>query len=239
MIPLSDNIASRRIPYVTIAILIACIVVFVYEYLAPGFVQNFAFRPAYVLSTDLFRVGPGMALQTMILSMFMHGGLMHIGSNMLFLWVFGDNVEDRLGHFRFLVFYLVCGIVATLAHSLSAGFGLLYDPHSLDRAIVGASGAVAGVLGAYLVLFPQSSVRTLVIFFIITVINVPAIFFIVLWFITQLFSGVGSLAGAPGGVAYWAHIGGFVVGFVWGKMVANRPFRRPPPPRIMDLRMDD
>jgi membrane associated rhomboid family serine protease len=171
----------------------------------------------------------GFDLFTIVASMFLHGGLLHVGSNMLYLWIFGDNVEDRLGHFRYLLFYLLCGFGATLAHAV-------FSATSRVPAI-GASGAIAGVLGAYLVLWPHARVMTLIpIFFFITVRELPAIFILGFWFVLQLFSGVGSL-GIPGaqdagGVAYFAHIGGFVAGMVLIAVFGGfrRPRRVQPPP---------
>jgi membrane associated rhomboid family serine protease len=140
--------------------------------------------------------------------MFLHGGFLHIGSNMLFLWIFGDNVEDRLGHLHFLVFYLLCGFGATAAH--------LYFNWGSPIPSIGASGAIAGVLGGYLLLFPSASIRTLLFLGpFITMTRVPAIILIGFWFVTQLFSGVASIAGGTeqtSGIAFWAHVGGFVVG---------------------------
>lgn len=238
MIPLSDNIRSRRTPVVNVGLILTCLGVFAYQVLRPEFAGQWAFRPAYLLSWQLLEVGPVFAFQSMLVSVFLHGGLLHIGANMLFLWVFGDNVEDRLGHVKYLLFYLFCGVVATLVHSLSAVWGLLHDPASLERGVVGASGAIAGVLGAYLVLVPGASVRSLVILFIfITIINIPAPFFIALWFILQLFSGIGTLAGATTGVAYWAHIGGFAAGYAIARGL--RPRRRPPRPRVLNIDIDD
>lgn len=237
MIPLSDDIPSRRPPIVTVGIIVTCVLVFLYEYLNPAFVNQWAFKPAYLMSRQLLEIGPALAFETMLVSVFLHGGLFHVGGNMLFLWVFGDNVEDRMGHSKFLIFYLACGVLATLAHSFSAVFGLLHSPDALDQGVVGASGAIAGVLGAYYVFCPHSRVRTLIIFFIITIVNIPASLFIVFWFIMQLFSGVGSLAGTATGVAYWAHIGGFVVGYLVAKAM-TRP-RRPPAPRVINLDIDD
>jgi membrane associated rhomboid family serine protease len=241
MIPLSDNIRSRSTPVVTIGLILSCVAVFLLELLNPHLSDTWAFKPAYLLSAKFFSIGPVLVLQSMLISVFLHGGFLHIAGNMLFLWVFGDNVEDRMGHLRFLVFYLVCGIVATLVHSFSAVFGLMSDPRALETGVVGASGAIAGVLGAYLVLCPGSSIRTLVLLFVfITVINIPATFFIVFWFILQLFNGVGSLAGPAAGVAYWAHIGGFVVGYWWAKRLAAS-WRRPRSrgPRILNVEVDD
>jgi membrane associated rhomboid family serine protease len=156
-------------------------------------------------------------------SMFLHGGLLHFGANMLYLWIFGDNVEDRMGHGRFLVFYVLCGVAAALAQTAMV-------PDSIIP-MVGASGAIAGVMGAYLVLYPRSRIVTLLpIFFFIQLVEVPAIFFLGLWFLLQFVSGVGSIASATGGepaggVAFWAHIAGFVAG-VSGVLVFRRPERQ-------------
>ena len=154
-----------------------------------------------------------------ITSMFLHGGLLHIGGNMLFLWVFGNNIEDRLGRGKFLAFYLLAGIIATYAQAA-------INPGSTVP-LIGASGAVAGVLGAYLLLYPRARVTTLVIFFFITAIELPAVIVLGLWFVLQVFQGVGSVAGDVGGVAYFAHIGGFLAGMAM--LAVLRP--RPQPPR--------
>jgi membrane associated rhomboid family serine protease len=152
-------------------------------------------------------------------SMFLHGSLLHIGGNMLFLWIFGNNIEDRLGRVKFLVLYFVSGLVATYAQ-------VLVSPNS-GGPLIGASGAIAGVLGAYIVLFPRARVRTLVIFFLITVIDVPAIVLLGLWFALQLLQGVGPAA-SQGGVAYMAHVGGFIAGMIL--LFLLRPRRVEPPP---------
>jgi membrane associated rhomboid family serine protease len=160
---------------------------------------------------------------TVVTSMFLHGGLLHFGGNMLYLWIFGDNVEDRLGHARFAVFYLLCGLVAALAQTAM-------NPDSIYP-MVGASGAIAGVMGAYFVMYPHSRIVTLVpIFFFIQLIEIPAIFFLGIWFLMQFLSGVGSVAEAASrpsgaGVAFWAHVAGFVAG-VAGVYVFRRPERQ-------------
>jgi len=156
---------------------------------------------------------PGSVYLTLITSMFMHGGIAHLLGNMLFLWIFGDNIEDRLGHFRYLIFYLICGVLASLAHVFSSAF---LDINLLIPSL-GASGAISGVMGGYLLLFPQQRV-TVIIFRILT--QVPAIVAIGLWFLFQLVSGLGLLGGGTqaGGVAYAAHIGGFVAGVVLIKL---------------------
>ncbi|MGE5531056.1 MAG: rhomboid family intramembrane serine protease, partial [Bacteroidota bacterium] len=161
-------------------------------------------------------------------SMFMHGGLLHIGMNMLFLWVFGDNVEDRMGHFRYLVFYLLCGVIATLVHSVVSLFAPI--------PVLGASGAIAGVLGAYFVLFRGATVKALVpIFVIFTIMDIPAVVFLGLWFLFQLWSG---LRGGGDGIAFWAHIGGFAAGALLVRFFAVTPRKTIPRPRVLDVRYD-
>ena len=155
--------------------------------------------------------------------MFVHAGWAHIAGNMLFLWIFGDNVEDRMGHGRFLVFYLLCGVAAALAQTISV-------PDSVVP-MVGASGAIAGVMGAYFVLYPRSRIVTLIpIFFFFQVVEVPAILFLGIWFLMQFLSGLGSIVnsvsgGAMGGIAFWAHVAGFVAG-ISGVIVFRRPERQ-------------
>ena len=147
---------------------------------------------------------------TLITAMFMHGGIAHIFGNMMFLWIFGDNIEDRLGHFRYLVFYLVCGVLAGLSHVYATAL-FATDSASLIIPSLGASGAISGVLGAYILLFPTRRVTVLISWFVT---QVPAFIAIGLWFVFQLVNGLGLLGGGSGGVAYAAHIGGFVAGLV-------------------------
>jgi membrane associated rhomboid family serine protease len=160
---------------------------------------------------------------TVVTSMFLHGGFLHVAGNMLYLWIFGDNVEDRMGHGRFLVFYLLCGVAAALAQTIS-------QPDSVVP-MVGASGAIAGVMGAYFVLYPKSRIVTLIpLFFFFQVIEVPAILFLGIWFLMQFISGLGSIVTvatgqAAGGVAVWAHVAGFVAG-ISGVVVFRRPERQ-------------
>jgi len=215
MIPLRDLIPSRTRPFVTIGLIILNTLVFLYQLslgpLVNTLVMVFGLVPADFSWTTVFT------------SMFLHGGFLHLAGNMLYLWVFGDNVEDRVGHGRFLVFYLLCGVVAALAQSAVA-------PHSRIP-MVGASGAIAGVLGAYLVLYPRSRVLTLLPIFIFwQVVEIPAVYLLGMWFLLQFLSGVGSIAttavsGDAGGVAFWAHVAGFVAG-VAGISVFRR-FERP------------
>ncbi len=238
MIPLRDNIRSVRFPVVNTAIIVVCAVVFIWEIAAPQVMFDYAFRPIYLASSTAFKdTGANLVFGSLVLSIFMHGGLFHIGGNMLFLWVFGDNVEDKMGHLRYLIFYLLCGVLATVAHTLIA---LTTSPLSggseaLAVPMVGASGAIAGVLGAYYALFKGAYVRTLVLFIVFTTVDLPAGLFIIIWFVMQLFSGLGSL-GMPTGVAFWAHIGGFVAGLYLVRLFVPR--RRLPKPRITALRID-
>ena len=208
MLPLYDVIPSRTIPVVTIGLIVLNVLVFLFE-MSLG------------ESVDLFLRTYGLvpaefSLPTLGSSMFLHGGISHVGGNMLFLWIFGDNVEDRMGHLRFLTFYLLCGTAAALAQTLM-------QPDSLVP-MVGASGAVAGVMGAYFVLYPQSQIVTFALF---QFIEVPAILFLGLWFLLQFLNGVGSLSASAstGGIAFWAHIAGFAAGVV-GVFLFRKPERQ-------------
>ncbi len=213
MIPLKDINRSRTIPFITVFLIILNLLAFLYE-LSLGrqlnkFFYAYGVVPAFFSDTRYWQeLGFVAGVLPLFSSMFLHGGWLHFLGNMLYLWVFGDNVEDRLGHFRFLVFYLVCGVAAALLHILT--------DLSSTLPTVGASGAIAGVLGAYLILFPGARVLTLVpIFFFFQLIELPALIFLGLWFVMQFFSGAISLtAGQVGGTAWWAHIGGFVAGMV-------------------------
>ncbi|HEU0294708.1 MAG TPA: rhomboid family intramembrane serine protease [Anaerolineales bacterium] len=201
MLPIGDdNSARRTVPLVTYA-LIALNVLFFFVEMSGGdaFIEKWAFVPSRFLAN------PAGDFLTLFTSMFMHAGWLHLGSNMLYLWIFGDNVEDRFGPGKFIIFYLLCGLGATFAQ---LAFSLGSNVPNL-----GASGAIAGVLGAYILMFPQGSVRVLQGQ---RVIPMPALIVIGFWFVLQLFSGIGSItaAGDTGGVAYMAHIGGFVAGFV-------------------------
>jgi len=153
---------------------------------------------------------------TLFSSMFMHGGLFHLGGNMLYLWIFGDNVEDKLGHFRFFFFYILSGLAASLTH-------IIISPNS-QIPMVGASGAIAGVLGAYFLRFPNSRIWTLIFFgFFIRMVRVPALFVLGFWFILQLLYGLPSIGSQGGGVAWFAHIGGFLAGMLLFKMMRKYP----------------
>ena len=216
MIPLRDVIPSRTTPYVTIGLIGVNVLVFLYEMTLGDphldeFILYFGLVPA------------AFSWVAVLTSMFLHGGFLHVGGNMLFLWIFGDNVEDRMGHGRFLVFYLLCGAAAALAQTAMS-------PDSVVP-MVGASGAVAGIMGAYFVLYPHSRIVTLIpLFVFFHVMEVPALVFLGLWFVLQFISGVGSIAAATGGepaggIAFWAHVAGFVAG-VSGVLVFRRPERQ-------------
>jgi membrane associated rhomboid family serine protease len=201
MFPIGDDDTARRtVPLVTYA-LIALNVLFFFVELSGGdaFIGKWAFVPSRFLAN------PAGDFLTLFTSMFMHAGWLHLGGNMLYLWIFGDNVEDRFGPGKFIIFYLLCGLAATFAQ-LAFSLGS-HVPN------LGASGAIAGVLGAYILLFPQGRVRVLQGQ---RVVQVPALIVIGLWIVLQFFSGIGSIANTAqtGGVAYMAHIGGFVAGFV-------------------------
>jgi membrane associated rhomboid family serine protease len=201
MFPIGDDNSARKIfPIVTYA-LIALNVLFFFVELGGGdaFIQKWAFVPAR------FVANPVADSLTLFTAMFMHAGWLHLGGNMLYLWIFGDNVEDRFGHVKFIIFYLVCGLAATFAQ-------LAFNLESTIPNL-GASGAVAGVLGAYVLLLPKAKINVLQGQ---RLVQVPALIVIGLWFVLQLFSGVGSIVATTadtGGVAYMAHIGGFVAGF--------------------------
>jgi membrane associated rhomboid family serine protease len=229
MLPLRDDNPRRTVPYVTYLLVALNVLAFLWELSLGANLERALFTLAFIPSKFWVPGHWGYDLFTIVLSMFLHGSLMHIGSNLLYLWIFGDNVEDRLGHFRYLLFYLLCGFGATLAHAFfSAGSRI---------PAIGASGAIAGVLGAYIVLYPKARVLTLIpIFFFITFRELPAVLILGLWFVLQLFTGVGSLGVADaqdtGGVAYFAHIGGFVFGVILIALLGglSGPRRREPPP---------
>src|ERR1700704_3823883 len=192
MIPLRDIIPSRTTPIVTISLIVANVLVFLYELTLGRAVNDF---------TLYFGLVPAaFSWVAVFTSMFLHGGLFHVAGNMLYLWIFGDNVEDRMGHGRFLVFYLLCGTAAALAQTITA-------PDSVVP-MVGASGAIAGVMGAYFVLYPKSRIVTLLPLIVFwQIVELPAIFFLGFWFLMQLLSGVGSVvtvaARSTGGIAFW------------------------------------
>jgi membrane associated rhomboid family serine protease len=220
-IPLKDLNPSRSYPFVNITLLLANIVVFFYEIglkvtLPRGafdaLVLSYSTVPARIPAFLAGHAGFEVAFLPLVTSMFLHAGWLHIAGNMLFLWIFGDNVEDFFGHFTYLFFYLVCGIGAGLLH-------VLFNLHSNIPA-VGASGAISGIMGAYILLYPRARILTLVFIFPIPV---PAVIFLGLWYVMQFLSGLNVLGGgASGGVAVWAHIGGFLLGMLLTMMARRR-----------------
>jgi membrane associated rhomboid family serine protease len=231
LIPLRDTIPSRSVPLVNTALIAACIGGFVIQVLAgdggEALVRAFGFVPARLFHPG--ELGPGslsLGAFGLFSSMFLHGGFLHLAGNMLFLWIFGDNVEDALGHGRYLLFYLASGVLAALLQGV-------FSPTSLVP-MVGASGAIAGVLGAYFVLYPHARVVTLVpLFFLFPLVEVPAFVFLLLWFLLQFWQGSAALVtsgkagAASGGVAWWAHVGGFAAGIALVALL--KPRRRPAP----------
>jgi len=235
MIPLRDDVPSRTVPLVNYAIIAANVVAFVLELgLGRGlesFVRSGAVVPARFTGNDgvlqvsevfLTSIDPRLG-GTVLLSMFLHGGWLHLLGNMLYLWIFGDNVEDRMGHTRYAVFYVLCGWAASYAHIAASPMSALPS--------IGASGAIAGVLGAYITLYPRARVVTLIpLGFFIEMVQIPAIFFLGIWFLQQFLYGTLELAvrtAQSGGVAWWAHIGGFAAGFVLVWLFTTRKRRAP------------
>ncbi len=216
-IPLKDINPSRSYPLVNISLIIANVAVFLYQFTLPPyafktFILSNATVPARIPSFLAGHVGFEVAFLPLFTSMFLHSGLAHIAGNMLFLWIFGDNVEDFLGHLPYLFFYLVCGIGAGLLH-------VLFNLNSTVPAL-GASGAISGVMGAYMLLYPRARVLTLVFIFPLPI---PAIVFLGCWFLLQFLSGINVLgASAAGGVAWWAHIGGFLLGMFLTRMARRK-----------------
>jgi len=203
MFPIRDTQPSYSRPIVTLLIIVVNILVFLFEWSLDDYSRNTLIN-LYGLVPDQF------AWTSVFTSMFLHGGWLHVLGNMWFLWIFGDNIEDILGHGKYVIFYLLCGIAAALGQ-------VALDPHSRVP-MVGASGAIAGVMGAYMVKFPRARIETLVFIVIfITRFDVPAWLMLIYWFATQVFSGVGSIGvtqASQGGTAYLAHVGGFIAGIV-------------------------
>jgi len=214
MLPLYDENPTYETPFVTYALIAVNAVVFLMmvfieyglgKYELVSFYYDWALLPALVWN--------GERIFTLFTSMFMHGGFLHFGGNMLYLYIFGNNVEDSMGHFKYLVFYLICGLAASFAQ-------IMVDTGSVVP-MLGASGAIAGVLGAYLLSFPKANVYTLVFYLVA---KIPAVVVLGFWFVLQLFSGLGSI-GVEGGVAYFAHIGGFVCGAILVHIFRKRNYK--------------
>lgn len=211
MFPLRDDRPTYTAPIVTTLLIVACVLVFLHELTLDEYSRNYFIT---VYGEIPARFHP----QALVTYMFLHGGWMHIIGNMLFLWAFGKSLEDAMGHTKFLGFYLACGVIAALTHVFFNYFSRMPT--------VGASGAIAGVMGAYLVKFPRSYIHTLIFVFVfVTTADIPAAFILVYWFVTQLFSGYGSIAHThvtDAGVAWFAHIGGFVAGMVLVRIMGTR-----------------
>lgn len=235
MIPIGDYAGERRhFPYVNYALIVVNVLAFLYEVMQPDaqlnrFIAQWGAVPREIVTgTDLLPTIGVPVYVTLLTSIFLHGGWLHLGGNMLYLWVFGDNVENAFGPVKYLLFYLVCGVAATAAQ-------IAIDPSSTIPT-VGASGAIAGVMGAYLVMFPGATVRTVIILVVfVTVVYLPAILVIGVWFLLQLVNGVTSL-GAPaqqgGGVAFFAHIGGLIAGALLALLLRRRDYGRASPTMI-------
>jgi membrane associated rhomboid family serine protease len=229
VIPLRDSVPRRTIPFTNNLLIALNAGVFLVQLAAgdalPEFVARWAFIPDRLFHPSAWGVSPAFGLLTIFSAMFLHGGFLHIAGNMLYLWIFGDNVEDALGHVRYLLFYLASGTAASLLQAL-------FQPAS-GIPNVGASGAIAGVLGAYFVLYPRARVVTLVpLFFLFPLVEVPAGLYLLFWFLMQFWMGSANLSSAgrhagAGGVAWWAHVGGFVTGVLL--VLVFRPRRKPAP----------
>jgi membrane associated rhomboid family serine protease len=226
MLPLRDNVPTRHVPVVTIALIVANVAVFLWEQGAlDERTTEYGYYPCAVQGPCLGAARDHLpAWEGTLTSMFMHGSWLHLLGNMLFLWIFGNNVEDALGRVRFVLFYLLSGIAATATQTFVT---LNWDTaHGASIPNIGASGAVAGVLGAYFVLLPRASVLSLVGFFLIPI---PAFFFLGFWFVFQLWQGGGALTHPEtgGGVAFFAHVGGFLFGVLLVRVFAIRAPLRP------------
>ena len=212
MIPLKDNIPSSRVPVMTVGLIAINVLVYLNQLtLAPRaatrFVYYYGLIPSEIAGGDLIVQHPVPVYATILTSMFVHGGLFHLAGNMLYLWIFGDNVEDRMGRLTFLIFYLASGLAGAVAQTWS-------NPDSTIP-MVGASGAVSGVLGAYLILYPHARVMTLIVFgWLIRMVEVPALVVLGFWIVVQLLSGLLTLGAQGGGVAWFAHVGGFAGGLL-------------------------
>jgi membrane associated rhomboid family serine protease len=224
MLPLTDHNPRRTVPVINYLLIAANVLMFFWELsLGPSIERDLmlvSFVPVRFWAAPFY---PPNLLRILI-SMFLHGGWLHLGGNMLYLWIFGDNIEDRLGHFKYVIFYLLCGLVATMTHAVMNANSRLPS--------IGASGAIAGVLGAYIVLFPKARVTTLIPIFVFVIVReLPAVVVLGLWFVLQFFVGVASIGAssdATGGVAVFAHIGGFVAGMALVVLMGG--MRRAPQP---------
>ncbi len=236
MIPLYDVNRPQSKPFVNYALILTNVIVFFSFFLTGTLMRGIKLYGAVPIS-----ILNGTRLWTILTSMFMHADIMHLAGNMLYLWIFGDNIEDTLGHVRYLIFYLAGGTFSAFMHIFSTLFSASFTsiPYvliGLNVPSVGASGAISAVLGAYLLLFPGARIRTLVFYFyFFTIVNIPAFYYLGFWFLYQLMMGLFSLTGLPSTVAFWAHIGGFVFGMIIIRGFGVTPRRRPMAPRRRPL----
>jgi membrane associated rhomboid family serine protease len=209
VIPIRDSNPTRSFPFITVLFIVINVLVYLYEYTLGEnggrvFIASYALVPERLFHANMVAPGPVPAGMTIVTSMFLHGGVFHIAGNMLYLWIFGNNIEDAMGRMRFIVFYLLCGAVAALAHAV------LNTRSTVP--MIGASGAISGVLGAYLLLYPNARVMTLfTLGFFVRMIEVPALVVLGFWFVFQVLNAVVASA-EGGGVAWFAHLGGFLAG---------------------------
>ncbi len=219
MIPLKDNIPSCHAPVVTVGLIAVNVLVYVNQMMlspqaAVQFIHLYGLIPLEISSGELMIPHPVPLYATLFTSMFVHGGLFHLGGNMLYLWIFGDNVEDRMGRLKFLIFYLLSGLGAAATQ--------IWANSASQIPMVGASGAISGVLGAYLLLFPSARVLTLIpLGFFTRVVEIPALIVLGFWIIVQILNGVMTLGAQVGGVAWFAHVGGFVAGLIMVVILAD------------------
>ncbi len=214
MIPLKDEIESYTRPIITYIILGINIIVYIYEFSLGAYKEQFIYQFG-TIPYELFNPDGLESYLTILSSMFTHANFMHLAGNMLFLWVFADNVEDRIGHITFLIFYLACGIAAVFLHSITT-------PNS-KIPMVGASGAISGVMGAYIIFFPKARILSLIpLGFFLRIVYLPSLIFIGIWFLYQFFLGFLSIGIQGGGVAYFAHIGGFIAGLLFALPLKNK-----------------
>ena len=217
MLPLRDQNPTVRLPAVTVALIVANTAIFAFEFFLPPPALDRFIATWAVIPVNLVGNPSPTTVATVFTAMFLHGGILHVGGNMLYLWIFGNNIEDRMGHVLFLAFYLLCGIAATFAQVAADANSPIPN--------IGASGAIAGVMGAYILLYPRARVLSLLFFgYFIRLVSVPAVLVLGYWIVIQLFSGFVSLGTAStGGVAWFAHIGGFIAGLVLVNIFARRP----------------
>ena len=223
MIPIRDELPTRKFPFITVFLISLNVFLFLFEMVQGQgldlFLKQGGLIPAVLWGQETISGSFLHPWLTLLSSMFLHGNILHLGSNMLYLWIFGNNVEDFLGHFQYLIFYLLSGISSGFIHAL------IFSSSTIPT--IGASGAIAGVMGGYLVLFPEARIVVMLIFgFFITFVKVKAMVVLGLWILLQLFSGLTTLGMTNrGGVAWFAHIGGFLFGALWCKIVSNRYYR--------------